>query len=62
MVAPLTKSTRYGELYSRPPHIEDAIAQAQEEDLATLIRPDHPFLTTEEYMDAVDAELRKRMQ
>ena len=31
-------------------------------DLATLIRPDYPFLTTEEYMDAVDAELRKRMQ
>jgi isocitrate dehydrogenase len=31
-------------------------------DLATLIRPDHPYLTTEEYMDAVDAELRKRMQ
>ena len=31
-------------------------------DLATLIRPDYPFLTTEEYMDAVDAELRKRIQ
>ncbi|MDQ3025382.1 MAG: NADP-dependent isocitrate dehydrogenase [Pseudomonadota bacterium] len=31
-------------------------------DLAILIRPDHPFLTTEEYMDAVDAELKKRMQ
>ena len=31
-------------------------------DLATLIRPDHPYLTTEEYMDAVDAELKKRMQ
>ena len=30
-------------------------------DLATLIRPDHPFLTTEEYMDAVDAELKRRM-
>ena len=30
-------------------------------DLAILIRPDHPFLTTEEYMDAVDAELRRRM-
>ncbi len=30
-------------------------------DLATLIRPDHPYLTTEEYMDAVDAELKARM-
>ena len=26
------------------------------------VRPDHPFLTTEEYMDAVDAELQKRMR
>jgi len=31
-------------------------------DLAILIRPDHPFLTTEEFMDAVDAELKKRMK
>jgi isocitrate dehydrogenase len=31
-------------------------------DLAILIRPDHPFLTTEEYMDAVDGELKRRMQ
>ena len=31
-------------------------------DLAILIRPDHPFLTTEEYMDAVDVELKRRMQ
>jgi isocitrate dehydrogenase len=30
-------------------------------DLAILIRPDHPFLTTEEFMDAVDANLQKRM-
>ncbi len=30
-------------------------------DLATLIRPDHPYLATEEYMDAVDAELKARM-
>ncbi len=30
-------------------------------DLAILIRPDHPFLTTEEYMDAVDTELKRRM-
>ena len=31
-------------------------------DLAILIRPDHPFLTTDEFMDAIDAELRRRMQ
>jgi isocitrate dehydrogenase len=30
-------------------------------DLAILIRPDHPYLTTEEYMDAVDQELKARM-
>jgi len=30
-------------------------------DLATLIRPDHPFLTTDDFLDAVDAELKKRM-
>jgi isocitrate dehydrogenase len=30
-------------------------------DLAILIRADHPFLTTEEFMSAIDAELRKRM-
>jgi isocitrate dehydrogenase len=30
-------------------------------DLANLIRPDHPFLTTDEFMSAVDAELRRRM-
>jgi len=30
-------------------------------DLAILIRPDHPFLTTEEFMDAVDTELKRRM-
>ncbi len=30
-------------------------------DLAILIRPDHPFLTTEEYMDAVDTEFKRRM-
>jgi isocitrate dehydrogenase len=30
-------------------------------DLAILIRPDNPFLTTEAFMDAIDAELRKRM-
>jgi isocitrate dehydrogenase len=30
-------------------------------DLATLIRADHPYLTTEEYMHAVDAELKKQM-
>jgi isocitrate dehydrogenase len=31
-------------------------------DLAILIRPDHPFLTTEQFMEAVDGELKKRMQ
>src|SRR4051812_5966088 len=31
-------------------------------DLAILIRPDHPFLTTEEFMDAVDTEMKKRMR
>src|SRR5689334_13367194 len=30
-------------------------------DLAILIRPDHPFLSTDEYLNAVDAELKKRM-
>jgi isocitrate dehydrogenase len=30
-------------------------------DLAILVRPDHPFLTTDEFMDAVDAELGRRM-
>ena len=30
-------------------------------DLATLIRADHPYLTTEQYMDAVDQELKARM-
>jgi isocitrate dehydrogenase len=30
-------------------------------DLATLISPDHPYLTTEQYMAAVDAELKRRM-
>jgi isocitrate dehydrogenase len=31
-------------------------------DLATLIRADHPFLTTEEFLNAVDQELQARMQ
>ena len=30
-------------------------------DLATLIRPDHAFLSTDEFLDAVDAELKRRM-
>jgi isocitrate dehydrogenase len=29
--------------------------------LAILIRPDHPFLTTDEFMNAVDTELRRHM-
>jgi len=31
-------------------------------DLAILIRPDQPYQTTEEFMDTVDAELRRRMK
>jgi isocitrate dehydrogenase len=31
-------------------------------DLATLIRPDHPFLTTDQYLDEVAAELGRRMK
>jgi len=30
-------------------------------DLAILVRPDHPYLTTEEFMDAINGELKKRM-
>jgi isocitrate dehydrogenase len=30
-------------------------------DLAILIRPDHPFLTTEEFLTAIDGELKSRM-
>jgi isocitrate dehydrogenase len=30
-------------------------------DLAILIRADHPYLTTEEFLGAVDAELKQRM-
>ena len=30
-------------------------------DLAILIRPDHPFLSTDEFMDAIDQELKRRM-
>ena len=30
-------------------------------DLAILIGADHPYLTTDEYLDAVDAELKTRM-
>ncbi len=31
-------------------------------DLAILIRPDQPFLTTDAFMDAIDAELKRRMR
>jgi isocitrate dehydrogenase len=31
-------------------------------DLATLIRPDHPYLTTDQYLDEVAAELGRRMK
>ena len=30
-------------------------------DLAILIRPDHPYLSTEAFMDAIDAELKQRL-
>jgi isocitrate dehydrogenase len=30
-------------------------------DLAILIRPDQPFLTTDDFMKAIDEELRRRM-
>src|SRR5258706_307684 len=30
-------------------------------DLAILIRADHPYLTTDDFMNAIDVELRKRM-
>jgi isocitrate dehydrogenase len=30
-------------------------------DLAILIGPDHPYLTTEAFMDAVDQELNARL-
>ncbi len=30
-------------------------------DLAILIRPDHPYLTTEDFLSAVDSELKARM-
>jgi isocitrate dehydrogenase len=31
-------------------------------DLAVLIGPDQPFLTTEQFMDAIDAELKRRVK
>jgi isocitrate dehydrogenase len=31
-------------------------------DLAILIRPDHPFLTTDEFMEAVNQGLKRAMQ
>jgi isocitrate dehydrogenase len=30
-------------------------------DLAILIRADHPYMTTDEFMNAIDEELRQRM-
>ena len=30
-------------------------------DLAILIRPDHPYLTTEEFLGAIEVELKARM-
>jgi isocitrate dehydrogenase len=31
-------------------------------DLAVLIRADHPFMTTDDFMNAIDGELRRRMR
>ena len=31
-------------------------------DLAILIRPDHPYVTTEEFLAAVDSEMQNRMR
>lgn len=31
-------------------------------DLAILIGPDHPFLTTDQFMDAIDNELQRTMR
>ena len=30
-------------------------------DLAILIRPDHPYLSTEDFMNEIDAELKRRL-
>jgi isocitrate dehydrogenase len=30
-------------------------------DLAILIRPDHPYLTTDDFLSAIDLELKKRV-
>jgi isocitrate dehydrogenase len=30
-------------------------------DLAILIRADHPYLTTDDFMNAVDTDLKKRL-
>ena len=30
-------------------------------DLAILIRADHPYLTTEQFLEAIDSELKARM-
>ena len=30
-------------------------------DLAILIREDHPFLTTDAFLDAINTELKRRM-
>ena len=31
-------------------------------DLAILIREDHPYLSTDEFLNAIDQELKTRMQ
>src|SRR5437867_3114922 len=41
--------------------VETAESGKMTKDLALLVGPDHPFLSTDEFMDAVDAELRRRV-
>jgi len=41
--------------------IETVESGKMTKDLAILISPDHPFLTTEQFMDAVDGALKRKM-
>ena len=53
--------TRFAETLERV-CIETVEAGKMTKDLAILIGPDEPFLTTEGFLDALDAELRRRME
>ena len=53
--------TRFAETLERV-CIETVEAGKMTNDLAILICPDEPFLTTEGFLDALDAELRRRME